>query len=126
MAKTEDNCIRGCANITLINRGIQGIDTIHQQIESSAKILNLAGNTTRLKILYLIRSEERICVCDMSDILGLSVSAISQQLRKLKEGHLLKSKKEGQTIFYEIHPNFEGIIDHLFALLNKEEIRKIA
>jgi DNA-binding transcriptional ArsR family regulator len=126
MIKTEDNCIRGCANITLINRGIQGIENFSAQIEATAHILKLAGNTTRLKILYLIRTEKRICVCDMSDILGLSVSAISQQLRKLKDGRLLKSEKEGQTIFYQIHPDSESASDHIFAIFNKEEIRKIA
>lgn len=124
--KTESNCIRECANITLINRGIQRIENFNSQIETTAQILNLAGNATRLKILFLIRTEQRICVCDMSDILGLSVSAISQQLRKLKDGRLLKNEKEGQTIFYKIHPGFEGIVDHIFVLLNKEEIRKTA
>lgn len=126
MIKTEDNCIRGCANIKLINRGIEGIENFNAQIEATANILNLAGNITRLKILYLIRTEKRICVCDMSDILGLSVSAISQQLRKLKDGRLLKSKKEGQTIFYQIHQDFESVSDHVFAIFNKEDIRKTA
>ena len=126
MKKTEENCIRGCANITLINRGINGLEKLDAKLEATAHILNLAGNTTRLKILYLIRTEKRICVCDMSDILGLSVSAISQQLRKLKDGFLLRSKKEGQTIFYHIHPQFESILDHVFAIFNTEEIKKIA
>ena len=126
MKKTEDNCIRGCANVNLINRGIEGIRNFNSQIKCTAKILNLAGNETRLKILYLIKTEKKVCVCDMSDILGISVSAISQQLRKLKDGRLLKSEKEGQTIFYRFHPELEEILEHVFAIFDKEELRKVA
>jgi len=95
MKKTEENCIRGCANVNLINRGIEEVNNLTSQIELTAKILNLIGNETRLKILLLIKKEKKVCVCDLSDILGISISAVSQQLRKLKDTHLLKSEKEG-------------------------------
>jgi len=126
MKKTEDNCIRGCANVNLINRGIEDLKTFNEQIECAAKILNLVGNETRLKILYLIKTEIKVCVCDISDILGISVSAISQQLRKLKDGRLLNSEKIGQTIFYHLHPELEEVMDHVFMIFHKEEIKKVA
>jgi ArsR family transcriptional regulator, lead/cadmium/zinc/bismuth-responsive transcriptional repressor len=124
--KTEENCIRGCANVGLINRGIESLKSIESQVHLTAKIMNLVGNETRLKILYLIRAEQRVCVCDMSDILGISVSAISQQLRKLKDGGLLKSQKEGQTIFYEIHPTQGDILQLLFSIFEQAELKQIA
>lgn len=126
MKKTEENCIRGCANVDLINRGISHIERLTDKLSATSKILSLTGNETRLKILYLIKSEEKICVCDISDILGISVSAISQQLRKLKDGHLLQSNKEGQTIYYNLHPELEGVLELVFNIFDKEEIKKVA
>tara|TARA_R110001592_G_scaffold45430_4_gene145183 strand:- start:422 stop:802 length:381 start_codon:yes stop_codon:yes gene_type:complete len=126
MEKTEENCIRGCADVSLINKGIQDLIGMSDEIELTAKILNLAGNETRLKILLLIKNEKKVCVCDMSDIMGISVSAISQQLRKLKDGNLLKSEKEGQTIYYHIHPSSTEILEHIFEIFNHKSIKKVA
>lgn len=126
MDKTEENCIRGCADVNLINRGIQEVNNLSEQIEKTAKILNLVGNETRLKILLLITKEEKVCVCDLSDVLGISVSAISQQLRKLKDNQLLKSNKEGQTIYYNVHPDSQEILEHIFEILEQQSIKKVA
>tara|TARA_Y100001934_G_C12334505_1_gene766839 strand:- start:218 stop:595 length:378 start_codon:yes stop_codon:yes gene_type:complete len=121
MADKKENCIRGCANLNMINRNIEALDNISDDISTSAKILNLAGNETRLKILYLIHKENNICVCDISDILNISISAVSQHLRKLKDGNLVQSKKEGQTIYYTIHPDFQPVLSSLFSLLKLTE-----
>ncbi len=126
MKKTEETCIRGCANVNLINRGILEVNDLSEQIEKSAKILNLIGNKTRLKILLLIKNEQKVCVCDLSDILGISISAVSQQLRKLKDTDLLKSEKEGQTIHYAIHPDAQEILKHIFEIFNHKSIKKVA
>jgi len=126
MKKTEENCIRGCANVNLINRGILEINDLSEQIEKAAKILNLVGNETRLKILLLIKNEQKVCVCDLSDILGISISAVSQQLRKLKDTDLLKNEKEGQTIYYNIHPDSQEILEHIFEIFNHKSIKKVS
>ena len=125
MDKTENSCIRGCANVELINQSISVLNDMSDKISMIAKFLNLIGNKTRLKILHLIKKEKEICVCDMSDILGISVSAISQQLKKLKEAHLLTSKKKAQTIYYHIHPLSQEVIDHVFEIFKKELIIKV-
>ena len=126
MKKTEENCIRGCANVNLINRGIKEVNELSGEIEKAAQVLNLVGNETRLKILLLIKNEQKVCVCDLSDILGISISAVSQQLRKLKDTHLLKSEKEGQTIYYHIHPESQEILQHIFEIFNHKSIKKVA
>ena len=126
MKKTEENCIRGCANVNLINRGILEVDNLSEKIERTAEILNLVGNETRLKIILLIKNEQKICVCDLSDILGISVSAISQQLRKLKDSNLLRNEKEGQTIYYYIHPSSEEILEYIFEIFQHKSIKKVA
>ena len=101
--KTGSNCIRGCADVNKINTCINLLDDVSDSISALAKILNLAGNETRLKILYLIYKEKDICVCDLSDVLGFSVSAVSQQLKKLREGCLIVDRKVGKTIYYQIN-----------------------
>jgi ArsR family transcriptional regulator, lead/cadmium/zinc/bismuth-responsive transcriptional repressor len=126
MKKTEENCIRGCANVEMINRSIQELSELSDKIKNVATILGLTGNETRLKILLLIKKEKKVCVCDLSDILEISVSAISQQLKKLKDGHILKSEKEGQTIYYHIHPSSEEILEHIFEIFNHKLIKKVA
>lgn len=124
--KTEENCIRGCANVNLINRGINKLEEISKDISRTSQILNLAGNETRLKILFLVKTESKVCVCDLSDVLGISISAISQQLRKLKDSHLLRSEKVGQTIYYHINTEAADIIEHIFRLLNTSILKKTA
>jgi len=101
--KTGESCIRGCADVNKINNCITILDDVSDSLSAIAKIMNLAGNETRLKILYLIYKEKDICVCDLSDVLGFSVSAISQQLKKLKAGNLITDQKVGKTIYYSIN-----------------------
>jgi len=126
MKKTEETCIRGCADVSLINRSIQELSELDRKIQQVSTILGLTGNETRLKILYLIKTEKKVCVCDLSDILGVSISAVSQQLSKLRNGGILVSSKEGQTIYYFIAPNFIKTVDHIFELFNHKSIKRVA
>jgi len=122
--KTEESCIRDCANVIQINEAIVELNQVDEDLQSVAAILNLAGNETRIKILYLVHHYSEICVCDLSDMLNLSVSAISQQLRKLKDGELLTSSKIGKTIFYKISPEKKEIIQLILSLSNHSSINK--
>jgi len=74
-------------------------------ISQLAQMNNMLGNETRLKIMYIIYKEQQVCVCDLSDILNMTVPAVSQHLKKLRNAGLLVSKKVGQTIFYSINMN---------------------
>ena len=66
-----------------------------------AELYKVFGDSTRIKILYaLLRSE--LCVCDIADLLGLTQSAISHQLRALKNARLVSSRREGKTVFYAL------------------------
>ena len=79
----ESTCIRALADTKQIERCKTLINEMSPELSLLAAIVNLTGNETRLKILYLLQLEKRLCVCDMSDILEMTVPAISQQLRKL-------------------------------------------
>jgi ArsR family transcriptional regulator, lead/cadmium/zinc/bismuth-responsive transcriptional repressor len=115
-------CIREAADIGQISACKSVLKEKESQVSDLAAILNLAGNEVRLKILYVIQKEEALCVCDLSDILGMSVAAVSQHLRKLKDGSLLKKQRTGQTIFYSLNREKMDILGPLFAQIEEEEL----
>lgn len=86
-----------------------------------ARVLELSGNEVRLKILYLLEEEGKLCPCDLSDILGMSVPAVSQHLRKLKDGNVIQSRRVGQTIFYSLTDGHLKILRPFFDTLTFEE-----
>lgn len=59
------------------------------------------GDGTRLKILYVLDSHE-LCVCDISSALKMTSSAVSHQLRILRSSNLVKTRRDGKTIFYSL------------------------
>ena len=120
-----DSCIRVLADPVQIKDCKARIEEIKNPISEIAKILNLSGNEVRLKILYLLSSEEKMCPCDLSDVLGMSVPAISQHLRKLKDGGLVKDNKVGQTVFYELVDDSVSILKPILALLSDQLIKEV-
>ena len=90
------------------------------QIDEAAELLSLAGNDTRLKILYLLAELRSVCVCDLAEILGVSVSAVSQQLAKLKAYGLVKNRREAQTIYYSLadHPFIETLKNSILSKIS--------
>ena len=66
-----------------------------------AEIFKVFGDSTRIKILCAL-FEGEMCVCDMAELLGVSQSAVSHQLRVLKQARLVKFRKEGKTVFYSL------------------------
>ena len=66
-----------------------------------AEIFKVFGDSTRIKILYVL-FESEMCVCDIAELLGMTQSAISHQLRALKNARLVKARREGKTVFYAL------------------------
>ncbi|MBM6871561.1 helix-turn-helix transcriptional regulator [Pseudoflavonifractor phocaeensis] len=66
-----------------------------------AELFKIFGDSTRIKILYVLFASE-MCVCDIANLLGMSQSAISHQLRALKQSKLVKYRREGKTVFYSL------------------------
>ena len=62
-------------------------------------LFKIFGDTTRCKILYAL-FESEMCVCAIAELLGMTQSAISHQLRVLKDADLVGNRREGKTIFY--------------------------
>ena len=121
----KNACNRVFADINQINVCKAKISHIDESAEHLANSLNLAGNEVRLKVLFLLQDEGQLCVCDLSDILGMSISAISQHLRKLKDGKIIVSKKTGQTIFYSLSDEYANIFKPIFKLITDNKILEL-
>lgn len=117
-----ENCIRECADINQLSKCKQDINQAAHSIQKIANILNLAGNEVRLKILYILQKEQKMCPCDLSDVLEMTVPAVSQHLKKLWEGGVLNKKKQGKTIFYSLNNNEITLI---LPMLDQIAISKI-
>ena len=72
-----------------------------EMIFDLADFYKIFGDTTRVKILYALDKSE-LCVCDISALLGMSVSAVSHQLRTLRESDLVRTKRQGKVIYYSL------------------------
>ena len=66
-----------------------------------AELFKVFGDSTRMRILFVL-FESEVCVCDLSRVLNMTVSAISHQLKILKQSKLIKSRREGKSIFYSL------------------------
>jgi len=69
--------------------------------DSLSEFYKTLSDPTRLKILSAIGQEE-VCVCCISELLGMSVSAVSHQLKTLRQAHLVKARREGRNIYYSL------------------------
>lgn len=122
----DNKCIRVLADENQIKQCREEITEINYSISQFSKVLNLAGNEVRLKILYLLHKEGEMCPCDLSDVLNMTVPAISQHLRKMKDGGIVIDKKVGQTIFYSVIEENARIVmpvlDQLYDIKNEREI----
>ncbi len=103
MQDSTNSCVTNF-NKTHIEDSKQIINTNNKTLKEESKIFSLLGNEVRIKIVFLIIKYEKLCVCDISDILEMNQSPISQHLRKLKDAGILENKRDGLTIFYFI-PN---------------------
>ena len=115
-------CIRQQADIKQIIRCKDRVSELNASFDYLSSGLELAGNNVRLRILFLLYEEKQLCVCDISDILEMSISAISQHLRKLKDRKLIETKREAQTIFYSLTKEYEKMLKPFFEILAQNEI----
>lgn len=72
-----------------------------ESLDDLADFFRIFGDSTRIKILYVLLCSE-MCVCDIANLLKMTQSAISHQLRVLKQMDLVKNRRDGKTIFYSL------------------------
>ncbi len=115
----KNTCIRVFADQNQIKQCREKVSANSKSFTQLGNILSLAGNEVRLKILYLLEEENELCPCDLSDILGMSVPAISQHLRKMKDGSIVEARKVGQTIFYSLRSEHLKTLKPFFKTIDQ-------
>lgn len=72
-----------------------------EQLYDLAELFKMFGDSTRIRILFVL-FEAEVCVCDLAATLNMTVSAVSHQLKLLKQSKLIKSRREGRSVFYSL------------------------
>ena len=70
-------------------------------VDDLAELFKVFGDSTRIRILFVL-FEAEVCVCDLAQALNMTQSAISHQLKILRQNKLIKSRREGKSIFYSL------------------------
>jgi len=96
----EDGCRIRVVHLDRVNRAREEIIS-DRELDRLALTYNVLGDPSRLKIVMALRTVE-MCVCDLAAFTGLSESAVSHQLRRLKDLALVKSRRDGQIIYYSL------------------------
>ena len=95
----------GCCEVTEVHENLLKIvrETIPEETElyDLAELFKVFGDSTRIRILFVL-FEAEVCVCDLAKALNMTQSAISHQLRILKQNKLVKSRRDGKSIFYSL------------------------
>lgn len=79
-------------------------------LNDMAELFKTFGDQTRIRILYML-FETELCVCDLAASLNMTQSAISHQLKVLRQSKLVKSRREGKSIFYSLAD------DHVYTMI---------
>lgn len=94
------------------------VDSVNEKMPDEEELYDLAelfkvfADSTRIRILYVL-FESEMCVCDIALILNMTQSAISHQLRVLKQNRLVKYRREGKTVLYSLAD------DHVRTIVNQ-------
>ncbi len=94
-----------CCEVTEVHEDL--LQTVREKLPKEEELYDLAelfkifGDSTRIRILFVL-FEAEVCVCDLAQALNMTQSAISHQLRILKQNKLVKSRREGKSVFYSL------------------------
>ncbi|WP_053955995.1 ArsR/SmtB family transcription factor [Inediibacterium massiliense] len=95
--------------------------TCEEKLNDLAEFFKVFGDPTRIKIICALFSSE-MCVCDIASLLNMTQSAISHQLRVLKQARLVKNRKDGKVVYYSLDDeHVKQIFDQ--GLVHINEIR---
>jgi DNA-binding transcriptional ArsR family regulator len=119
----NNTCIRQFADQKQIKNCKVKLKAAQKSFGNLSNVLALAGNEVRLKIIYLLEEEKELCPCDLADILGMSIPAVSQHLRKLKDGNIVETRKESQTIYYSLTQDNIKILKPFFKHINVQTLK---
>ena len=96
-------CEENCVHKDLLNL-VDAEMPDETELYDLAELFKVFGDSTRIRILFVL-FEAEVCVCDLAEELNMTQSAISHQLRILKQSKLVKSRREGKSVFYSLADN---------------------
>ncbi len=105
-------------DITIIHQDV--VDRVAREMAKSpsattmADFLKALADPTRLKVIQVLRYSE-LCVCDLTSLVGISVSGLSHQLRYLRNKNIVKFRKEGKLAYYSLADDHVGLIIDLVS-----------
>ena len=121
----NQSCIRLFADRKKIDTCKEKLANEAAPIHQMSNVLALAGNEVRLKIMFLLHEEPELCPCDLSDILGMSIPAVSQHLRKMKDGNIVAARREGQTLYYSLQTPHLKLLKIIFDHLKAKTVENV-
>ena len=105
MGKKEDEKIAPCCEYRHVHEHmvekVMAVMPAGEELQNLAEFFRVFGDSTRIRILYAL-SQSELCVCDIASLLGMGQSAISHQLRILKQMRLVKFRREGKSVLYSL------------------------
>ncbi|WP_407271051.1 ArsR/SmtB family transcription factor [Radiobacillus sp. PE A8.2] len=96
----KDTCEIYCYDEEKVNRIQKDLQIV--DISSVSQMLKAIGDENRAKITYALCQDEELCVCDIANIIGITVANASQHLRKLHTQKIVKHRREGKLAFYSL------------------------
>lgn len=100
MNENFDICEESCVHKNLVEQSLKSMKDL-DTLFSLAELFKVFGDTTRIRIICALLDNE-LCVCDIAEILGMGQSAISHQLRLLRNSHLVRVRRDGKSSFYSL------------------------
>lgn len=114
----KDTCEIFCYDEEKVNQIRNNIEKTN--ITEVAKLLKAMADENRAKIVYALSQDKELCVCDIANILGVSVANASHHLRTLHKRGLVSFRKEGKLAFYSLHyPQVKLLMEHVLSLSNE-------
>lgn len=111
MLEELERCEYLCVHDSVVKKLISTMPP-DEMLYDLAELFKVFGDSTRIRILYAL-FEAELCVCDIAQLLGLTQTAVSHQLRVLKTNKLVKARREGKIIFYSLSD------DHVCRIINQ-------
>jgi len=117
----NNSCIRVEADLKQITDCKNTLLELNDSFDLLSNALNLAGNKVRLQILFLLSQEQELCVCDLSDMLNMKISAISQHLRKLKDRNIVYTEGRASDALMRYDATSDDLLEDapLVVLINQ-------
>ncbi|NLY29845.1 MAG: winged helix-turn-helix transcriptional regulator [Firmicutes bacterium] len=106
----QDICDLYCPNSPDLDKLREGL----LEVAGLSEIFKVLGDETRTKIIYLL-SQEELCVCDLAEILEMSLPAVSHHLRLLKTMRLVKYRRDGRQVYYTLDD------DHIVNMIRQAQ-----